>query len=321
MKISRILSSSKFCLRAKVAALVLCLPFAVSQMEAQDEAVDPTEAVPADEQPAEQASPTEAEAISSDAVIPMPADVAAEENTPPSEPEPTEAEAVAPPAPRAPLSPLPGRAPQPPGADEFLPPSYEPRRYAASWSNSPFEREILPPVVDEVEEVNELNDYRVVGIGKLRGKYLITLVDKKGKYSNVEEKPNKDGLFVVSVADGTNPQEAEVVIKQGELQATIGFDENNLKATPKGGAGVPAQGRQPNPAVRQNPAGNTPQPNVPTPAQPQAGTPNAGKPAAQGNQALIEHLRRSTQAPNPATPQGTPDSPPKRRRVVLPPSR
>jgi len=250
---------------------------------------------------------------------PEPAPVAEEDvsATPESTEVPIDAESATPAPAPTPVAPrpapsLPSVAPQPPGADEFLPPSYEPRRYASSWSNSPFEREILPPIVIPVEEKNELDEYRVVGIGKLRGKYLITLNHPKEGYKNVEEDPKSDEIYVLSVSNGTNPQEAKVRIKRGNMEAEITFDEKNLKSTAKGGAAAPPQARQQsNPRL----------------AVPNRGTqPAAPNPAVKssGNQALINHLKQSTQKPaaSGTTNSGTTPAPaPKRRRVVLPPSR
>lgn len=286
-------------------ALLLIAGLAISNAVAQDitPTSPPVAVIPTEPEAEAVADAPQEEAIPESIV---PEDVVPEEVVP-EEVEEDDSPANATPEPRESRLPMmaPQSTPQPPGADEFLPPSYETGRYNASGLNSPFERDILPPVMEAVDVVNELNDYRVVGIGKLRGKYLITVSHPKDGYKNIEEKPNKDGLFVISVADGTNPLKAKVRIKQGEKEAEISFDEKNLKATAKAAPGAPAQPQQPqNRAIQ-------PQ----TPGQP--GTNPAA--AAQGNQALINHLRQSTQ--NPSTPPAGNAPEPKRRRVVLPPSR
>jgi hypothetical protein len=220
------------------------------------------------------------------------------------------------------LAPLPAIAPQPNGADEFLPSSFAPTRYSAVWTNSPFEREILPPVKEIEEEVNELDAYSVVGIGKLRGgKYLVTILHPKDGYKTIDEKPSEDKIYVVSVSDGRDPKLAKVKIKRGDMDAEIEFDSKSLSVAPKTGTGAPAG----KPGGRSNTNTALPQQRL-TPQQ-QAAAENAKR----NSQALIQNLKQSTQNNATATPTPTPTpaapasqggtAEPKRRRVVLPPTR
>ncbi len=198
--------------------------------------------------------------------------------------------------------------------DDFLPPTYPPQRYAGTWGNSPFDREILPPVVEAVKQVNPLDDYKVVGIGKIGGKYLVTIVDKKNVYKTIRSgTPTGEGEIVVeAVTNGTNPQEAMVAIYDGRDRTQIGFDEKRLAAAPKGGVApktVPANRNLP--GTRRN---------VPTPRTASTGTNT--KSQAKANEALVKHLRQAAgNTPTATTTQASGTAAkPKRRRVVLPPT-
>ncbi|MEM9478508.1 MAG: hypothetical protein AAGA58_02475 [Verrucomicrobiota bacterium] len=234
-------------------------------------------------------------------------------------------------------------------SDGFLPQAHAPSRYTATWSSSPFEREILPPP-PAAPAVNPFDGFSVAGYFKVGEKYRVTLVDKKNQKKFVTSDPadSEDGMHVIKVTrNGTQPSATMVTLRRGTEEADVGYDSKRVGAAPKGlpiqkapaqpgnraaAANSQARGAPPNPAssayrggavlprnTQQNAAAPQAAPAQPAQAQPAA---QQNTQAQAANQQLIEHLRAAAQRSNTqgATNNNNNSSRPQRRRVVLPPT-
>ncbi len=238
------------------------------------------------------------------------------------------------------LAPLPIR-PTNKEEDVFLPVSYSLERYAPTWSNSAFTREIVPEAVVVETPPNELDKYVLTGLATIGGATVVSSLNPKNEPEIIRTEPKeKGGLFVVSVDRAERMADSSVTISDGRQTGTIKFDSKRIMAPPKGAVAMNTGGGQRGPGMVGAGAVNgqqlTPQQQQQqqqlllqqqqaqaaaqqqlTPQQQQA----QAAAQQQASEQLIQHLRAAAQNPAGATPQGGGgDNQPKRRRVVLPPS-
>jgi hypothetical protein len=347
-----------------LAAGLLALACGASRLIAQTVVLPPV-APPVEEASPDAPAPTEvpADSIPSDAVAPAPVegtDPAAEPAD--TEPEAGEGDAPAPAEAESParagnsadedeagdeekpeLVPLPIR-PTNKEEDTFLPVSYSPERYAPTWANSAFTREIVPEAVDPVVVINELDKYVLTGLATIGGSTVVSSLSPKNEPVIIRTEPkDKGGLFVVSVDRADRMADSSVVISDGRQTGTIKFDSKRIMAPPKGavavntgnvqrgpggiGAGAvggqqltPQQQQQQQQLMLQQQQAQAAQAAAQQQLTPQQQQAQAAA-QQQASEQLIQHLRAAAQNPAGGAPQGGgSDNQPKRRRVVLPPS-
>lgn len=106
-------------------------------------------------------------------------------------------------------------------------------RYEAIWENSPFELEAPPP--DNTGPESPLADeFALAGITKVKGKTVVTLLDKKaGTSFDLREDQPKNSLRLLEVSFHRDPMLTEVKLARGAETGSIGYDKSSLSTAPK----------------------------------------------------------------------------------------
>lgn len=191
--------------------------------------------------------------------------------------------------------------------EAIIPQGYTPERYERIWKKSPFTvaSVIAPAAVDNSTFADTLT---LVGLVTIGGKPLVTVVSNDSQETQLvdSEKPNADGLQVVSFVNNLDPTKVEVVLKKGDVSGTLHFSINETPAP----APEQANDGQPRRIIQPRP-NNLP---VPTPAQARV-LPRTNGPVMPGQPGQIIR-RRQLQLPG-ANPQNKPATP--QRNTIPPP--
>ena len=145
-------------------------------------------------------------------------------------------------------------------------------KYRKLWEQSLVTEKPIVEVPEEEEEISELDDYSLGGYSRTSQGYFVSLIntkDPKLRLTIGAGVPGSQAYEVLEIkSDPLNFTKAEVLVKLGNKQKWIGYDEKNLtirqpaaaKPTPK------------NPASKQPAARNNN--NQATPTPPAAGSTN-----------------------------------------------
>jgi len=110
----------------------------------------------------------------------------------------------------------------------YLPKPFRPSLYDDMINNNPFEREILKPVIETVEEKPVPFNFKLIGMLKSGDSYRIAVVDAKGKSKVVTDKPDGEGFHYIEVEPSPRIQEARVHIVKGTQKEWVTFDEKRF---------------------------------------------------------------------------------------------
>lgn len=106
-------------------------------------------------------------------------------------------------------------------------------RYQAIWENSPFELE-APPTANAAPDAGFVADLALVGITKVKGKTVVTLLDKKaGNSFDLREDQPRNSIRLLGVTLNRDPLLTEVKLGKGAETGTVGYDKKSLAAAPK----------------------------------------------------------------------------------------
>lgn len=189
-------------------------------------------------------------------------------------------------------------------SDEVLPISYPLTRYTAIWQNSPFEREVVKPVVETISSTFG-RDLALEGLIQDSKKgpvaYMRNVKDNVPLVVTKSPAPNGAHPYtIVSATQAHNPAESTVIITDGKEKAEIGFVETMLTQA------IAAP-------VRQQPRNeNDPRRNAEKAAQ-RNPTPPRPKPPANASTSAQNNTR-----PQAETPALDDIDEPRRRRILLP---
>ena len=126
---------------------------------------------------------------------------------------------------------------------EPIPHAYPASRYQTIWENSPFELE-APPPTNTGPESSLSDEFALVGVTRVRGKRVVTLLDKKaGTSFDLREDESRNDLKILSVIMKADPLLTEVRLSKGSVTGAVGYDKKSVVSVPK----RPAQAVAPNP--------------------------------------------------------------------------
>ena len=189
--------------------------------------------------------------------------------------------------------------------ESYLPEKYSPLRYRDIYASSAFERDILPPRPPEKEDVEKpVFEMKVVAVTGHNGRYRVTVIDKKGNYVVLTDKPNADGYYYSDIEPAAKVAEVRVKVANGGHDEWATFDENRFKVAAKGLAPKKPTNTKGRPAVV---------PSVRKPPPARAPIPQSKTAKAAGAKAGAEALQALQKANDDAKSRSS------GRRVVLPP--
>jgi hypothetical protein len=216
------------------------------------------------------------------------------------------------------LAQAPAAGDSPPAAAEttdYRPKKYTAGRYRSVYSNSAFEREILPPDKPEAGPPPTPFDLKIVSVTGKDGRYRVVLIDKKGKYQVVTDTPDADGFHYSDIEPSPKIQDFRVQVVKGAQSEWAEFDTKRYSIASKKIAPPAPTNRDKRPSVVPNT--RTPPPgraasSTQAPAAPAAKA--ASQKAGAAAQAAIQ-----TATSNAVNSSSSSRSRVNGRRVVLPP--
>ena len=116
---------------------------------------------------------------------------------------------------------------------DYRPKKYSSLRYSKSINNNPFERDILPPQKAAPPPKADPFDFKLVSISGRGERYRVVVVDKKGKYKVITDKPDADGFHFTSIEPTPKIQDASVVVTNGGQTETVEFDTKRFSIAAK----------------------------------------------------------------------------------------
>lgn len=206
--------------------------------------------------------------------------------------------------------------------DDFLPEAYARDRHQATWANSPFGREVLPPPPEEEgpKGPDPWEGWKIAAIDKFGGNFTVGLTTKKNEFVllKVGEENEEHGITVTKVESSGAISDAVIFLTDGSRSGEISFDSARLSQQAKGAPAAKAKPRAAATSQNRNAVPQTPQQRA------------AAAAAAKQSQAKIStHLQNAASTPprpgtatqaQPAATTPTPPTRSRRRSVVLPPS-
>lgn len=192
---------------------------------------------------------------------------------------------------------LPGAAT--PDPQESIPKAHPATRYQTIWENSPFELE-APPPTNTAPDAGFVADLSLVGITKVKGKTVVTVLDKKaGTSFDLREDQPRNSIRLLGVVLNRDPLLTEVKLAKGAETGTLSYDKKSLASAPKRPPQAVAANAQPGtPASQQSVLNRSPENPNPVVARRRIISP-ATSPVPQGQ------VPGNGAAP-PAMPQGIP---------------
>ena len=118
--------------------------------------------------------------------------------------------------------------------ENYQPEKYSPLRYRAIYAESAFERDILPPQKEVVVDEKPVFEMKVVSVTGNSGRYRVTMIDKKGKYVVLTDKPNAEGYYYEDIKPAPKVADVEVLVAKDGHSEWSKFDENRFKIAAKG---------------------------------------------------------------------------------------
>ncbi len=112
-------------------------------------------------------------------------------------------------------APAAGDSPDPLPAEtttDHRPKKFTALRYRSIYSNSAFEREILPPDKARSRPPPTPFDLKIVSVAGKDGRYRVVLIDKKGKYQVVTDTPDADGFHYTDIEPSPKIQDFRVQV-------------------------------------------------------------------------------------------------------------
>ena len=196
---------------------------------------------------------------------------------------------------------------------DYRPKRYSAGRYRSLYSNSAFEREIIPPEKPEAGPPPTPFDLKIVSVTGKGENYRIVLVDKKGKYQVVTEEPDDDGFHYTDIEPSPKIQDFRVKVAKGGQTEWAEFDTKRYSIASKQIAPPKPTNTGNRPVVVPNT--RTPPPSRGAPAAPAPASPAAQKSGA----AAMEAIRSANAAAVRGSSDRSSSSRVSGRRVVLPP--
>lgn len=150
---------------------------------------------------------------------------------------------------------------------EPIPQAYPSSRYDPVWDHSPFELEAPPPTnLSPTSPLSE--EFALVGITKVKGKTVVTLLDKKaGTSFDIREDQPRNSVRLLEVSVNRDPMLTEVKLAKGSETGSVGYDKKSWSAAPKRppqalAANQPNPGAAPASALNRSPETPNPAPQV-----------------------------------------------------------
>lgn len=201
---------------------------------------------------------------------------------------------------------------------DYRPKKYSALRYSRTVSESPFEREILPPAAPAPPPKKDPFDFKLVSVSGEGDNYRVIVIDKKGKYSVITSTPDKEGFHYSSIEPAPNIQDVRVVVSNGSQTEEVLFDTKRFSIASKAAAPQAPANTRGRPAVVPNPRSTPPSRDrgAPTPRTPIPPSKAATATSQRSGQAASAAIQNANAAAIKASQEKARVS---GRRVVLPP--
>ncbi len=118
---------------------------------------------------------------------------------------------------------------------QAIPEPFPSSRYERIWNNSPFELD-APPPTSGAPQRSFAEHLTLVGITEVKGKAIVTVLDKKtGQSFDVREDgaSGPTAIQLIGIEEGADPLGTRVQITQNGEVATLGFEVNLLASAPR----------------------------------------------------------------------------------------